>query len=1157
MGTTLDFLTGSSGVRIQTTVAIEGWQTVATDGDPDAAFNAYDGASDACFRGCAALGAVGGLSVHWDMQQRISPWKPMTEPMTVRFSVVPAGTAEGATADVIGAAVFKRTGGTETHITADLDCNDTTVTCQRVDDFAASGYLYAGPEAMTYSSRDTGADTFTVDQRGHASVFSTSSGANFARTHKPATASEYSLPPLIGTEPRTWVGRWVAIYLHKVNENGGLDSPAIDGSGAHLAFAGRIVGVEDVDGATVFTCEDVRRRIYETVLMRDPFRARLAEGYRLQTGDRFSIKTTRQVSGGGLTVGNGNDLLVVSGAPASSNEIQAGRYTSAELAERLNVWLQGERGAARIIFNLRYDGMFSSSSGTRARMSYSDPTTTANLLRLVRLTSTGSCRAALENGGWEGGGGTVAFDGDASAGAVVSPRAPSLFADFSLSGNTGTIYEGLTLEDAQGTWVSQSSLLPIGWGWPGNGIDGILKIGDYGYLRVKRVSDTSFNWTIGTTGMDQLFTQGRLSDLRYLTVDDAASVEVSQVLVLSSTFGGLLLQILLSTGTSGFNHGSYDTLGEQLGCGIPYSIGGAGLITDVTNLAEANEQLMTVIDKPTRFGELFEADFILRRCFFVWGAGRLQIKTWATPVSGYASTTLTETTKATPFATLDTNRASIHEDDDFYNIVKIQYNLRSDGSYESSLKIIDAASVRSHGERIFTIKARNTFGQGSPAPIEALLATFTSFFQMTSKPLLVIKRSIDFNKFETTIPGTILTVTDTYLRNPATGLRYSNLTATGGLSGFPGMVVGQRFDWGGSESSHDSQKPVVRDAVGELEIMISPIRTQAVYVPCAQVDDTAAGSGYNAGTKVLTCYAHEHSESSETADAARFVATDKVKVIELDPDDPASHLSWSDTVASQTGNTITLTTGLAGFDTAKKYRVIYDAYATCTAAQQAKCFQADDADGLIVDTTQAFGLGFFGSSQSTTVTLSDETDTPSRHSTLAYGDGKPLDTGYERDACRLANSLVNLKYGRQVPTAYASAELRNYTGSGTYQLVEVRPIFLGIQTFTAGRTRYLRVAPRIRSTDGNTANCRVTLARRMPTGATRDDINRLEPYESNVFTTTSTTFSIPSAADLNTKHCKMEDALHGGIGGVAYLYVEINSKCEYTGMARCAQGVLE
>ena len=93
---------------------------------------------------------------------------------------------------------------------------------------------------------------------------------------------------------------------------------------------------------------------------------------------------------------------------------------------------------------------------------------------------------------------------------------------------------------------------------------------------------------------------------------------------------------------------------------------------------------------------------------------------------------------------------------------------------------------------------------------------------------------------------------------------------------------------------------------GEVELLLLPVNRIAAYVPCADVDDTAAGSGYNAGTKVLTLYAHRYSESSEDADAPHFAATYKVRIVERDPADPTAPLTWDDTVASQTGNTVTL-----------------------------------------------------------------------------------------------------------------------------------------------------------------------------------------------------------------------------------------------------------
>jgi hypothetical protein len=1146
MGTTSAALQANSGVRIGVSMVIEGisyvFSTARDAADVLGVANAW-GSSDA-----AAMQdffdttlVLGGLSVSWDFAQSISPWKPFTEPGTLKVSIAPAPEVNSVD---IGASVFKRAGtNAETTITVALDQDDTTINCARVDDFAASGTLYAGCETIAYSSRDTGADTFTVSTRGKFAGVATESGARFSRTHQPASTTQYALPPLIGTEPRVWVGRWAQVWIHRIVDDA-WDLVQLDQSAAHLAFAGRVVGVEDADGSTWFTLEDTRRKIYETVLLRDQFKGRLAEGYFLQTGDAFGISTKRQVSGGSFTVGTGNDLIVVAGAPASANEVQTGRYTSTQLADVLNEWFQTERGAGRILFNINYQGAVDTGSGIRASMSYSDATSTANLYRLVTLTSSGSAAFAIQQGGWQGGGGTVQFDGNTASDSVTSPRSPMRV---NLSGALGQVYTGMTIDDPQGTWISQAATLPAGFQVPGNLIDGILKIGDYGYMRVGRVSDTSFRFTFG--GVDRLFPDGGiLDDEINLTLDDPETVEVSQVLLMESTFQTLLLQILQSTGTSNFNS-TYDDLTEQISCSIPYSLFASDFATKVGLLNEADAPVCCYIDKATRFGELFESEFILRRCFLVMSGGLLDIGTWATPTSAYATVTLTESSKASPVGTVDKNRSAMQEDDSsFYNVVKINYDLRLDGTYGSHLVLVDATSIRSHGERAFTVNARNTFGTGAGiSPIQALVASFSGFFQVTSKPWLVIKRSIDFNKFLETTPGTVLVLTDGYIRDPATGLRYSHMTSAGGLSGYPGMVIGHSFDWGGVEIGGDGGENVVRKPGGEVSIMLSPQRTQAAYVPCAQF----AGTNYNAGTRVCAVEQHEHSEASEAVDASHFAAGDEVLVVEIDPQTAASPLSWSDVIATVSGSNITLTTGLAGIDTAKTYRIIYDGYSTVGSGQRVKIYQADDADMLIADTQQPYGFSFFGSSQSRTVTLSTPTEVPARHATVAYGDGKPLDVGYERDAVRLANNAWNYKYARQQPTM--NAEVRNYTGSGTYQVVDVRPIFLGVQQFTAGRTRSLTVAPRIRSTDGATANCRVTLARRPPQGASRNDVTRLSPYQEYVFTTTSTTANIPTAQALDIKHCKLEE---GTLGGVGWLIVEVNSKCEFTGMARCVLGAV-
>lgn len=1139
MASTLDDLLANAGARIEFTAVIEGFPYVLTSGDPGAAVTAYADSDD--FSGYADfVDGVAGLSVMWNGDQRVTPWKPFTEPGIVRLSVVPGALGStGLVSDVVGETVFKRTGGTETAITAAVDCNDTSITTLRADDFGATGNVYLGPETMAYSSRDTGTDVFTISTRGLYPAFATDTDSRFARTHKPLTSSEndIGIPPLVSSEPRTWVGRWVAIYVH-ANRDGVLDHANLDGSGAHLAFAGTIEGVEDVDGATVLECVDVRKRIYGTRLNRDPFRARLLEGCYLATGDYLGVSTVRDT-----TTATGNALTVVAGAPASVNEIQTGTYTVHELAAAINVWLTAERAASRIQHNVTFDAVIDDGSGSRGRMTVVDPNAAA-AIRRVLIGGTVSWARALDFMGWNG---EIASVQASQTDTFTTGRAPLRV----------QIYTGSqainTLAEPRGTWVSQYTTLPADLRDPVVGYDGIVRIGKAGYLKAKRVSDTLFYFT--AQGLSAFFPDGGFDPNTSikLTVDDDVDLDVSQVIVMESTFKTLLLSVLLSTGTNGFNSATYDTLTEPLGCAIPYSILGADFIEEVGDVNGADAPFAAVIDGPVSFHELFNADFVLRRLFFVWGAGRLRLKSWATPSSAYAATTLTEATKASPSSTTDKNRAAMSEVADYFNVVTINHNLMADGKYADSLILRDAVSIREHGERATTINARNTFRRFANfgSPLDDVISQFAGFFGLTSRPWQIVKRSIDFNKFESTYPGVVLSVTDGYIRNPATGLRYSNQTASGGLSGFPGMVVAQSFDWGGVEAGRDGGRPVMRPAAGEVEVMISPRRTIAVYGPCAQVDDTAATSGYVAGTKVLTCYAHEHSEATDVADATRFVAGDNVKVLEIDPSVPGSALSWSDTVASQTGNTITLTTGLAGWDTTKKYRVIFDTYGTSTTTQKAYCYQADDADGLVENTVQAYAFGYFGSSQVHLQTASTGQEVPARYATDAYGDGKSLDVGYERDAARLVNNLINYKTAPQQPTAYS--ETYGYSGAGTWQLVECTPIFLGMGGLVAGLTRLMSVAPRLRSTTGGTASVRVTLSRRRPSGASRDDVVRVGPYVSATFSTTSTTASISTANTLDISHCKLTDTL---LGGVNWLYVEVNSIAEYHGMARCKLGAL-
>ena len=207
------------------------------------------------------------------------------------------------------------------------------------------------------------------------------------------------------------------------------------------------------------------------------------------------------------------------------------------------------------------------------------------------------------------------------------------------------------------------------------------------------------------------------------------------------------------------------------------------------------------------------------------------------------------------------------------------------------------------------------------------------------RPLHIIRRPISLPYYANCHPGDFCTVTDTFTRNPADGSR--------GLSNKPGLIVRHRVDWGGREIDSGG----IRSPSGEVDILLLPITNISSYSPAAAVASYAGST--------ITCEAHVFSDSSEAADASHFPATSNIYIHETDPDDPASFLAWDRQVDSQSGNNIVLTSALSSpaYDAAKSYRVVPRDYANASVAHQANVFQADDADGMVADTINAYVYG--------------------------------------------------------------------------------------------------------------------------------------------------------------------------------------------------------
>jgi hypothetical protein len=281
--------------------------------------------------------------------------------------------------------------------------------------------------------------------------------------------------------------------------------------------------------------------------------------------------------------------------------------------------------------------------------------------------------------------------------------------------------------------------------------------------------------------------------------------------------------------------------------------------------------------------------------------------------------------------------------------------------------------------------------------------------------------------------------------------------------------------------------------------------------------------------------------------------------VEIDPATPGSPLYWDATVSSVGTSgpdevSFTDVDFSVGWDAGKRYMMISQEYSAAVATQRTDVYQADDADGLIEDLSQAYEYGYRASNA---VTWTDEDPADQRvalYSSFAYGDGAPLDVGYERDICRLANNLPN--YRTAPMPASMTSKVDTYVTLGVVRrIMRMRRIVVGIGDLGAG-DRVLWVAPFFRSGTGGSVTVRITLCKSRPYGTsfTITDADAPQyrfgnPYESNDWTTSSTTWTTGAAYPFSLKTI--------GVNGKGWLVVEATANAELRGEPICRFGPYE
>ncbi len=1129
-GSTLTQLQAGGGAW-KYVLAVEGYPYLFTDADPDQAVSAWDGLD--------WTQAIGNVKFDLDNEQSINPWDPFTHGGSLSFAVV-----EPASSDQFGVDVFRRTAGDETMLNATIDRDDTTMTVLSTADFDSSGTVYCGTETIGYTGKT--ATTFTGLTRGKFAPFSTASsgaetGSRWGHRHQVfVDPNAVKIKPLVTSQPRTWIGRWVGLWLHRWDQESGLLNAR---DNAQLVFAGRIAEIADDPSnmATVVHCEHVLDYVGRAVVGRDMFTAEVKEGMLLRAGMQFDLKD----SDDSASFLEANPLIVKPSGANGSNQIDAGFYTNDEVITAIGEWLAAEREASRI--NGRYTiarVLFGEGDNKEPRthlrctMSGSDasawfqftmPTEVNRFLGTFQIFPSESGRVMISRH-------LEAGTSQSSYSTAKPLRSMMAYASFYME-----------ILNTRGTFVDQNGSLPAynNQTDPGEGVGAFIidgRIGVYGTIDdstsvLRNISPAPFRYV----GADD--TYGFFDQFVERAIDDEAGPTiVKQVLFYQGKFADAVRRILYSTGTEDYNHSDYDSLPYALGVGIPGELLGSTFEASLAKLPGAAAPFTLVIDEPTQLADAIRGALTFRWSFLRWKSGGLQFCTWKTPVAGQ---TLNETNKATPVGTDENPRAAtVYTSEWQKQVIKVDYDrdikaTSRDGGYRSSLTVVDRVAVEdaSGDAKSITLQLRDTYGTDV---VDSIKGQFIAGAAQFTRPISKLTRSIDSRFFEGYSVGDTVKIRDNFARDPDTGKRSVTTRAA--------TIIRHRWTLGGAGFNGE-----VSDISGEVDVMLGDRVRSVIHAPTAQIDDTATNSGYDSDTKVITTHDHVHTETNEALDATHFPIGSSVTIIEIDPADPTDPSIHTDTVAGQSTNTITLTDGFTGFDSNKKYRIIPGNYADASTTQQAgHAFLASSTAGTVdssrVPYQYAVGASHIDDATSWTANAAD--DAVELPPDAVYADGAPLDVGHQAAINRLINNLVDYKTAISSPFLVGSTgeEMSGNGATGTYVLTAILPIFLTREVLISNTvTRLMTIAPLMKSSDGASASVRVTLTKRKPTSESLDDVDRESTVSEATFTTTSTTYTVPTAKTLDIAGNKHPN-------GLAYLLIECTSKARCLGLAECQEG---
>lgn len=1060
MSTTRDDLLARDGFSYQWVLAIDGYEHIITDGLTAAALTAWAATSWST--------ALGGLSVNCDFDQSLEAFDAFSSARSMTFSVM-----DVTDADTFGIDVARPAFGAKTWLSAAIDANDTTITVKDTTAFTSSGTIYIGTERIAYTGKT--ATTFTGCTRGKYSAFNRDGVTTneFGRAHNiPSWDFNVQIQPIVSQYPQTFIGRWVGLWMHR-KRAGVLDTKAE----SILIYAGKISDIRDSgNGITTVACTDILDVVKDSTLHSDPLELRIREGIEVTLFDKLQISVHIDGTASAYMYGAFTPGVYTIDELVSEINSFAAALPSTSATSAFSLAIVNTQGGWRVEASARN----TTAGSKQCSIGLTSSKRVIQFLGLANFDNATSSAAEANYGAWVIG----PFTSHATNLAYkVGEFEPLRVADSGIhSAYNNSLASNLTscyFDSARGTFIDQADSLPQGvatvlqstgqWGlWM---MAGRLYLGKYDEANSK-VSNLEpikgFMETKETESAATFLAAGRLA---YSAKPE--DMFMRQIVVLEGDMRDLVVGMACGTSVPGYNHANYDRYGGSLGAAIPYEPL-SSLYESLSRIdgATVGNGSIVVLEKPTTFKELFNADMIMRQAFIHWHNGSLRVARWAMPRAAKAVASLTESNKAGQLG--DAQRTVTERTDrHMRNVIKIEYNrVPGKDTYESSFQFVDVASVQNYGnERAVTIKARNSYGDYATTgdSVKSLAPNLLSILPMFSRPRFECRRTIDHTLYEKLYPGAVVSVTDNFMRDPSTGQR--------GVINRAAICMRIRYDFGGWE--FDGGAP--RQQFGEADFLMLDADDGKPLCPSAVVDIAFTSGPYVSGfdgVQSLRTVPKEFAASSESEDLAAFAVGDEVSIIEINPDNPASPIQIDCTIsviASLYYFAVDVLLAPAGFVAGREYKIVPREYAGATTSQKAAYTYLADSTYTVDAARDAYT---FGEDDDTRPTLSLSSAVPyesggkiAEHN-AADADGPPIDVATIDEMFRAVNHLCDAR------TATVGGNLR---AAGAASSVFVMPIYFSAGTITGTMRRDLTISVICESTSGITNDIMVYLSDAPPT----------------------------------------------------------------------------